>query len=176
MSNDFVLPEISNSIIKVGVFVNETIDVILKLTKKYGIDHVQLHGQEPSRQCEDLKREGLTVIKAFSISDNFDFELLNDYKQPCDYFLFDTKGENYGGNGRSFDWDILKNYDQEVPFFLSGGISLANVEKALSIKDMNIHALDVNSGFEMEPGLKNVSELEELLKLRMSNYELRANV
>ncbi len=166
VGDDFVVPEIPKTITKVGVFVNESTDVISRLAKKCSMDHVQLHGDETPRQCSGLKALGFTVIKAFGVSEDFDFDVLDSYKNVCNYFLFDTKGKNYGGTGIAFNWDVLQKYDQEVPFFLSGGLSLANAENALNIKDMNIHALDVNSKFEIEPGVKDVAKLDELFKLR----------
>jgi phosphoribosylanthranilate isomerase len=175
VGDNFVVPEIPNAITKVGVFVNESTDVISRLAEKCSIDHVQLHGDETPLQCDELKALGFTVIKAFGVSEDFDFNLLNLYKSRCNYFLFDTTGKSYGGTGRSFDWDVLQKYDQEVPFFLSGGLSLVNTENALNIKSMNIHALDVNSKFEIEPGVKDVAKLDELFKLRINNYELRSN-
>lgn len=175
VGDHFVVPEIPKAITKVGVFVNESTDVISRLAEKCSIDHVQLHGDETPPQCDELKALGFTVIKAFGVSEYFDFNVLNRYKGRCNYFLFDTEGKSYGGTGRSFDWDVLQKYDQEVPFFLSGGLSLVNAENALNIKSMNIHALDVNSKFEIEPGVKDVAKLDELFKLRINNYELRSN-
>lgn len=174
VGDNFVVPEIPNAIIKVGVFVNESTEVISRLAKKCSIDHVQLHGDETPLQCDELKALGFTVIKAFGVSEDFDFDVLGPYKNVCNYFLFDTHGQNYGGTGVSFDWDVLQKYDQEVPFFLSGGLSLANAENALNINGMNIHTLDVNSNFEIEPAVKEVAKLDELFKLRIDNYELRS--
>jgi phosphoribosylanthranilate isomerase len=174
VGDNFVVPEIPNAIIKVGVFVNESTEVISRLAKKFSIDHVQLHGDETPLQCDELKALGFTVIKAFGVSEDFDFDVLGLYKSVCNYFLFDTHGQNYGGTGVSFDWDVLQKYDQEVPFFLSGGLSLANAENALKINGMNIHALDVNSNFEIEPAVKEVAKLDKLFKLRIDNYELRS--
>jgi phosphoribosylanthranilate isomerase len=166
VGDNFVVPEIPNAITKVGVFVNERTDVISRVAKNNSIRYLQLHGDETPAQCNELKGLGFIVIKAFGLSAEFDFDLLNPFKNVCNYFLFDTKNKNYGGTGMSFDWDVLQKYDQEVPFFLSGGISLANAENALNIKGMNIHALDVNSKFEIEPGVKDDAKLDELFKLR----------
>jgi phosphoribosylanthranilate isomerase len=162
VGNDFIVPRVDHSIIKVGVFVNERMEEVIRLTKMNSINYLQLHGDESVSYCKKLKDAGYTIIKAFSVSSDFDFTLLNAYKKVCSYFLFDTKGESYGGNGKAFDWSLLKKYDQEIPFFLSGGLSLANAESALSLRDLNLHALDVNSGFEITPGIKNISNLEEL--------------
>jgi phosphoribosylanthranilate isomerase len=149
---------------KVGVFVNASLDVILKNVKKYSLDIVQLHGDETPVFCQTLRNKGVSIIKAFSIDNTFNFNRLNNYKLHCDYFLFDTKGENPGGNGVAFDWDLLKNYDNEKPFFLSGGISPNNLEKISHLPSgLNLYAIDINSRFEIEPGLKNSEEISRFM-------------
>lgn len=155
------LPELPKSIQKVGVFVNATMNDILKKIKEYDLQVVQLHGNETPEVCEVLKIINVEVIKAFSVADNFDFETLAPYESVCDYYLFDTKGENPGGNGTTFNWEILKNYPSKKPFFLSGGIGLKEINKIKQL-DLPVHALDVNSKFEIEPGLKNTQLLKEL--------------
>ena len=150
---------------KVGVFVNSTASYILEMYKKYKLDYVQLHGEELPDFCKNLKHKGVNVIKAFSIDTDFNFGKLQNYKPYCDFFLFDTKGEQRGGNGKSFDWNILDKYDNEKPFFLAGGIDLENVHNALKITDLKIHSLDVNSKFEISPALKNIDMLEELMSI-----------
>lgn len=153
---------IPDSVNKVGVFVNEDLAVMEEKAERFQLDFLQLHGNEPAKLCETLRNKGYRVIKAFSLEKKFDFDLLLDYMPHVNFFLFDTKGENFGGNGYSFDWDILKSYDQKVPFFLSGGIGLHNIEEVKDYLDMNIHALDVNSKFEVSPGQKDVPALQEL--------------
>lgn len=153
---------IPDSVNKVGVFVNEDMAVMEEKAERFQLDFLQLHGNEPAKLCETLRNKGYRVIKAFSLEKKFDFDLLLDYMPHVNFFLFDTKGENFGGNGYSFDWDILKSYDQKVPFFLSGGIGLHNIEEVKDCLDMNIHALDVNSKFEVSPGQKDVPALQEL--------------
>lgn len=150
---------------KVGVFVNSTASYILEMYKKYKLDYVQLHGEELPDFCKNLKHKGVNVIKAFSIDTDFNFGKLQNYKPYCDFFLFDTKGEQRGGTGKSFDWNILDKYDNEKPFFLAGGIDLENVHNALKITDLKIHSLDVNSKFEISPALKNIDMLEELMSI-----------
>ncbi len=170
VGNEFVLPAIDKSIVKVGVFVNQNINQIEKIANNHGIKYLQLHGDETPEVCENLRGKGFSIIKAFSMESDFDFNKLKPYKAYINYFLFDTKGEGYGGTGKSFNWDLLKNYDQEMPFFLSGGISLNNADEALKIKGMNLHAIDVNSGFEVVPGLKDILKLKKLFELRIENY------
>ncbi len=157
------IPEIPNSIKKVGVFVNETEDTIISKIKKYNLDLVQLHGNESPEFCRNLKFQNIELIKVFSVDDNFDINVLEKYEIVCDYFLFDTKGKLHGGNGYTFNWDILKNYKSKKPIFLSGGIGLEEIEK---IKKLNLplFAIDVNSKFEIEPGLKNVNLCNDALQ------------
>jgi phosphoribosylanthranilate isomerase len=107
-----------------------------------------------------LRNRGISIIKAFSIDKAFNFSRLNNYKSFCDYFLFDTKGESYGGTGQTFNWEILKHYDNEKPFFLSGGISPVHTETISELKNMNLHAVDINSLFEKEPGLKDIEKVK----------------
>jgi phosphoribosylanthranilate isomerase len=149
---------------KVGVFVNAELDFVKNKVERFGLNMVQLHGDETPEYCFDLKSKGIKVIKVFSIGESFDFGHLEVYKPYVDFFLFDTKGKERGGNGEVFNWEILDQYDGEVPYFLSGGIDLENIE---SISDLKVqpYAIDVNSKFEIEPGLKDVERLKELKKL-----------
>jgi phosphoribosylanthranilate isomerase len=150
------------SIKRVGVFVNESNALITAKSKSLKLDFVQLHGNESAAQCDELKATGLRVIKVFSIDDDFNFDATRPYRE-VDYFLFDTKGKYYGGNARPFNWNILSRYDQEVPFFLSGGLSPDNVNTLGDIQKMNLHALDLNSGVEISPGLKDLRKVETII-------------
>ena len=158
------LPEIPNTIAKVGVFVNAPLSEILNKIKAYNLQLVQLHGEESPEICEVLRLINIKVIKTFSIDDTFDFETLRPYEPVCDYFLFDTKGKHYGGNGTTFNWEILKKYPSQKPFFLSGGIGLEEISK---LKQLNlpIYAVDVNSKFETEPGLKNSNACKKIIQI-----------
>ncbi|MEI7510212.1 MAG: phosphoribosylanthranilate isomerase [Flavobacterium sp.] len=168
-----IIPELPISIKKVGVFVNASITEILSKVKEHNLDLIQLHGQESVSFCKQLKSHNIITIKAFSIDNNFNFNTLKEYKLICDYFLFDAKGKQPGGNGFAFDWDILKNYTHENSYFLSGGISLDNIIKINDfqyiIKKNNFLAIDVNSKFETEPGIKKITELFELKKMLYEN-------
>lgn len=157
---------------RVGVFVNEATENIRRLVKKHSLNLVQLHGEEPAAQCRELRSSGVMVIKAFSMSDGFDFGRLTSFREDVDYFLFDTMGPGYGGTGKTFDWQLLKNYDQEKPFFLSGGLSIENLGGVEKIKEMNIHALDVNSGVETSPGMKDVRLIEKIQIGRLNKHWL----
>jgi len=169
VGESFDLPaNLPASIKRVGVFVNESNAVIIAKGKSLKLDFVQLHGDESPAQCEELKTTGLGVIKVFSIDDDFNFELTKPYREVVDYFLFDTKGKYYGGNAKTFKWEILGAYDQEVPFFLSGGLSPDNVNTLGDIQEMNLHALDLNSGVEISPGLKDIEKIKTIIALQ--NY------
>ena len=158
---DGIIPDLPNSIKKTGVFVNATQEEILEKLVKYDLQAIQLHGQESVEFCLALKEKinyKIEIIKVFSISDSFDFNLLKPFEVVCDYFLFDTKGKLPGGNGTTFDWKVLQKYPSTKPFFLSGGIGIDELEAVNEILKTNlpIHAIDVNSKFETEPGLKNI--------------------
>ncbi len=150
---------INSDIKKVGVFVNASKKYILQNIKKHDLQLVQLHGDETPGFCKNLFLKGIKISKVFQISEDFDFKKLSTYKDVCDYFLFDTKTKLYGGSGRKFDWHILENYDNEKPFFLSGGIDVDDVKSIKVLSGLNIHAVDINSKFEIEAGLKDIGKV-----------------
>lgn len=163
---------VSGGIKKVGVFVNAEESVIDDMINTYNLNALQLHGDESASFCAKLREtysSDIIIIKAFSISDDFDFKQLNDYMKYCDYFLFDTKGRERGGNGTLFDWNILEQYQLEKPYFLSGGIGPVSLEPLIEFLKKPVaglcHAIDVNSRFESEPGMKKVEELKEFIDL-----------
>ncbi|WP_321322729.1 phosphoribosylanthranilate isomerase [Labilibaculum sp.] len=155
---------IPSHIRKVGVFVNEAAEKILTLAKKYQLDAIQLHGDESLEDCQKIKDSGLEVFKAFQVNESFQFKSLDTYQSACDYFLFDTKSDAYGGSGKKFDWRILENYKGETPFFLSGGIGIEDIEAVNAFQHSKLFSLDVNSGFEQSPAVKNVVLVKEFLK------------
>ena len=140
---------------KTGVFCNEDNHKILDLSIQTGLDMIQLHGNESTESCFQLKSSGLTIIKAFNIDGDFDFESLNQYMPGCDYFLFDTKSEKPGGSGKKFSWEKLKEYYLDKPFFLSGGIGPEDAGEIKSIYNRGLFAVDINSRFETSPGIKD---------------------
>ncbi len=144
---------------KVGVFVNASKESILEQHAKYNFQCLQLHGSESPEFCASFPEH--EIVKAFGVDEDFDFKTLDAYKDVVDYFLFDTKTPLHGGSGLVFNWDKLKEYDQSKPFFLSGGLSADNIKEVLQYQEMNIHAVDVNSKFELEPGLKNIELLKD---------------
>jgi phosphoribosylanthranilate isomerase len=160
-----IIPELPESIKKIGVFVNATLDEIVSKVNQYNLQVVQLHGDESVEFCKELHqaRKEVEIIKVFGIIDEFNFDVLKPYLAVVDYFLFDTKGKERGGNGITFDWKVLSDYPFSKPFFLSGGIGLEQTLEINKIKktDLPIYALDVNSKLEMEAGLKSVENIKK---------------
>ena len=159
-----ILQLLPKSIKKIGVFVNENLENILTIVYKYKLDGVQLHGSENVEICRKLKDSGLLVLKAFPIADESNFRVTKTYEGACDFFLFDTKTEAYGGSGVKFDWQILNEYKGETPFLLSGGIAPDDAEAILAIEHPKFAGIDLNSKFEVKPGLKNVEVLRQFIK------------
>lgn len=164
VGRDFEMPTIPGPIAKVGVFVNESTETMLDIVNRYHLDLLQLHGSESAEQVAALKKDGRKIMKVFSVGDGFDFDSTRPYEDLADFFLFDTKGKYHGGNSRRFDWEILKKYNQRVPFFLSGGIGPADVPEVAALAKMNLHALDINSGVESAPALKDPSAVENVMR------------
>ena len=170
------MPEISSAIKKTGVFVDAEINIILDKIKEHDLNAIQLHGEESAAFCAELKtlliETEVEIIKVFSIKDDFDFERLKEYETVVDFFLFDTKGKNKGGNGITFNWEVLKDYPSKKPFFLSGGIGSEEVEAIQKLQayfeengeENLLYAIDVNSKFEEKAGFKNVEKLKEFRK------------
>ncbi len=146
---------------KVGVFKNPEMIDVLDAIDEYGLDVVQLHGDESPEMCEDLSDE-VEVIKVFNIDDSTkDIDaLVAAYDAVCDYYLFDTKaaGET-GGTGKQFDWAVLSKAKIEKPFFLSGGISVNDIARLKKFKHPDYFGVDINSRFEKEPGVKDMGQV-----------------
>lgn len=147
---------------RVGVFVNADMDYIIQMADKYSLDLIQLHGNESPDFCRELNKS-IPVIKAFSISGVVDIEQTKQYEGAANYFLFDTKTFQYGGSGKKFDWSILNEYKGNTPFILSGGISVDDAEAIKNIKHSLFFGIDLNSRFEIEPGLKDVELLKQFI-------------
>ena len=155
-----VIPSLPKSIKKTGVFVNEKVSIVLSTIKKYQLEAVQLHGDESVPYIQDLKSQfsnKIEIIKVVGLNTTVQFEQLIPFEKEVDYFLFDTKGKERGGNGIQFDWSVLNTYPFSKPFFLSGGIGPNDIEsiKEIEKKGLPIFAVDINSKFEDKPGLKN---------------------
>jgi phosphoribosylanthranilate isomerase len=150
---------------RTGVFVNEELNKVAELASLYGLNAVQLHGQEPVKYCIALKGllddAGVVLIKAFGVNEQFDFNTLNAYANVVDYFLFDTQTPDHGGSGKTFNWSILSNYSLNKPYFLSGGIGPESMEQLKEINDPRLYAIDINSRFELAPGLKDIDKLND---------------
>lgn len=154
---------------RVGVFVNQAIDLILELSKLYHLSVIQLHGTETPEMCNQLRQGGMQVIKAVSIGSKEDFQVAGNYQASCDYLLFDTKSSLYGGTGTAFNWNWLTAYQGEVPFLLSGGISPEDAGQLKEIKHCCFAGVDLNSRFEFAPGEKNPQLLFEFMQGLESN-------
>lgn len=165
---------IPKSTIPVAVFVNETFDKISTICEHYRFTHIQLHGNESPEFCKQLKDAGFTVIKAIPSNEIQNQLLIESYQPHVDFLLFDTSTEHYGGSGKQFDWNLLDNYNNQTPLFLSGGIGPKDVENLIEnpmVKSLNIEAVDINSCFELKPGLKNKEEVYRFItKLRDAIY------
>lgn len=146
---------------KVGVFVNEDLHQIVNKTVNLKLDYIQLHGNESIEYIKALKEilPNQKIIKAFSISDIKDLMQTKTYTPYCDLFLFDTKTPTYGGSGEKFDWKILQQYTEEIPFFLSGGISEDDANTIRKLNHNKLYGVDLNSQFELEPGIKDITKL-----------------
>ncbi|MBQ0787728.1 MAG: phosphoribosylanthranilate isomerase [Oceanihabitans sp.] len=169
------IPELPESIEKIGVFVNASLNYIVDKIETYNLQGVQLHGDESPEFCEQLKEYDVFVIKVFSVKNQFDFSVLEPYEDVCKYFLFDTKGKEPGGNGYPFNWNVFKKYPSKKPYFLSGGIGPEEIEALLLFlkrpeSDLCC-TLDLNSKFEKLPGVKDLSKLKEFKhQLAINNY------
>ena len=152
---------------KVGVFVNATIDEVIQTVDDCGLYLVQLHGDETPKYCEQIANY-VTVVKAFRLreEDNILWKV-KDYMDIADMFLFDTEGVSYGGTGKKFDWNLLKGLTIGKPFFLSGGIEEGDIGKikefAKETVAKDLFSIDVNSKFEISPGIKDIEKLKKFI-------------
>ena len=160
----------SKSPARVGVFVDDMVQNIVTRVVNYHLDYIQLHGNEPREMCKNLRltldpdiRPGIKIIKAISVSDASDIQKYKEYVGAVDLFLFDTKCKTVGGSGRQFDWQVLEQYDGEVPFLLSGGIGPEDASRLHAFRHPKCSGIDLNSRFEIEPGVKDVEKLKGFL-------------
>jgi len=168
-----ILSSLPDSIKLTGVFVNETIDEILKKIDEFDLNAVQLHGSESDIYCQQLRdlnsislpNRKLEIIKAFGIYPGFDFDQLTQFNDSVDYFLFDTKTSEHGGSGIAFDWKILNQYSGLKPYFLSGGLSPENISEISNLVSEQFYGIDLNSKFEFEPGLKDIGMLKSVFDI-----------
>ena len=150
---------------RVGVFVDEDIETLKRIADDYALDFIQLHGHESADYCAQLR--GFKLIKAISVSGQDDIATYKTYEGHVDYFLFDTKCPSVGGSGQQFDWTVLSAYDGNTPFLLSGGIGPDDAEVLTShfspLTSKRCVGIDLNSRFEIAPGLKDINKLKDFL-------------
>lgn len=164
-----VAQTIPEGIQRVGVFVDEEVETIVRRTEECGLNRVQLHGRETATSIRQLRQrlpQGVEIIKAISILTLDDLALAEDYEPLVDYLLFDTKCKTVGGSGRQFDWSILNHYQGQRPFLLSGGIGPDDARRLAAFSHPQLAGYDLNSRFETAPGIKNVEALQRFLAER----------
>jgi phosphoribosylanthranilate isomerase len=149
---------------KVGVFVNTPYDQMMRTVDEYGLDMVQLHGDETPRACEQIANY-VTVIKVFRLGENDPISwIIKPYEEFCDMYLFDTLGVGYGGTGKKFNWELLKPAGIEKLFFLSGGIEPEDTEKLQIFFQEDVakklFSIDINSRFEIQSGVKDLDKIK----------------
>lgn len=155
VGDDFICPDLPFYIRRSGVFVNESMDHLLRIASRNRLWMVQLHGDESPEYCRAIRTAGYEVTKVFKVNDQFNPDLISPWVSCVDFFLFDSWGPRPGGNGSRFDWEILDQYRYEVPFFISGGITPENLKDVLNIRNPYFTGVDVNSGIESAPGIKD---------------------
>ena len=159
-----IIPYLSKGQKKVGLFVNEKIDLIKKITLDLELDMIQLHGDENESFIRKLKLlTNRKIIKAIPIKTVEDVKIFEEFKNSCDMILFDTKTNNqFGGTGTSFDWELLKNFKTSKKWMLAGGLNINNIEKALKTAKPDI--VDISSGVEKERGVKCEEKIRNFIK------------
>ena len=183
--NHLSLKEISeiNHQGKVGVFVNETVEKIVEISEKANLNFIQLHGDEDEDFIKRLRQslsEKVEIIKVIRVGNQKKEELkktINQQPTTINYLLFDTDSKAFGGTGKTFDWQILNEIEIPIPYFLSGGISLENIKNLKNFVKVNLRenktltklntpfALDINSKFETEPGIKDIEKIKTFKSL-----------
>lgn len=148
---------------RVGVFVNATEQEIRDKVIEFNLDFIQLHGDETATLTAKIN-EFIPAFKTFQINNNFDFNILIPYLSTCYKFIFDTSSKDYGGSGKKFNWELLENYTLHKPFILSGGIEAEDVEKIRTLSHPMLSGIDLNSKFEISPGIKDIPKLSAFIK------------
>jgi phosphoribosylanthranilate isomerase len=149
---------------RVGVFVDRAGGDVLSICSRLGIKTVQLHGNESPSYCRLMIDSGLEVIKVLHIGSDGGIDPAGPYMDSCDFFLLDTEGPGYGGTGEKFNWDLIRDYNLDKPFFLSGGIGPKDADRIMDLKHPRFYGVDVNSRFEIRPGIKRRDELEAFIR------------
>jgi phosphoribosylanthranilate isomerase len=165
---------------RVGVFVNAELDYVLNTVHDYQLDWVQLHGEESAGYCQELQllwsvssAYQAKIIKAFRVTPDFDFSVTNAYVNSCPLFVFDTGGQKQpGGTGKQWDWSLLDNYNGLTPFLLSGGIGPNDAKRIMKLNHPQLQGVDVNSGFEIAAGEKDLATLKTFVTtLKQNDYQ-----
>ena len=149
---------------RVGVFVNQPKEEVTMYADRFGLDYLQLHGMESPGYCQTLQSHGFHLIKAIAIAQAKDLQATQAYEGLCDYFLFDTKTPKYGGSGEQFDWTLLQHYHGQTPFLLGGGINAYSAKAIRALRHPRLAGVDLNSRFELSPGVKDVERLRRFLQ------------
>ena len=170
VGDDFICPDLPFYIHRSGVFVNESMDHLLRIASRNRLWMVQLHGDESPEYCKAVRAAGYQVTKVFRVDDMFSMETVMPWASAVDFFLFDTHGPRPGGNGTPFNWAILDQYYGEVPFFISGGITPENLKEVLTIRNPYFTGVDVNSGIESAPGIKDFGRAVKVCDLIRSGF------
>ena len=160
--------KIGGRIAKVGVFVNEDYEKLMKTVEDYRLDMVQLHGDESERFCEKVANY-VTTIKAFRLSENDPIEwMIRPFHDGSDMYMFDTLGSGYGGTGKKFNWNVLKGVNINKLFFLSGGIEPGDEERLMEFMGVEsakkLFAIDINSRFEVTAGVKDINKVKSFVQ------------
>lgn len=159
-----IFSTVPSGIQKVAVFVNEYYERMVEITGRFGINVLQLHGMESPELCQALRIHGKTIIKVIPADQLANEKLVKSYVGAVDYFLFDTPVLSFGGSGRKFNWTLLSELKSDVNFFLSGGLSAEDADQLKAIDNPLLYAVDVNSRFEKEPGIKDVELVKKFIK------------
>ena len=150
---------------RVGVFVNPSLDEIQKQMEAFEFSYIQLHGSESAEFCQAVREKtGSKIIKAISTSSEADLALANQYEGCATLLLFDSKCSTMGGSGKQFNWDILSDYQGPLPFLLSGGIGPEDIERLNTFHHDKCLGFDINSRFEIEPGIKDIEKIKIFIK------------
>lgn len=156
------IKELNLPVQKVGVFVNDPVEEVLRQVSEYGLDLVQLHGDETAVYCNQIS-DHVKLIKAFRVGETqteID-RMVKEFEEVCDYYLFDKGSMGiYGGTGKKFNWEVLKNAEINKPFFLSGGIEYEDIEALEHFHHPFFYGIDINSRFEISPGIKDMKKVE----------------
>lgn len=160
---DEVFSQIPSHIKRVGVFVNESLETVSRIQKQYNLDFLQLHGDESVSYCKALAADH-AIINVFRVDEHFDMDSVKQYEACASYFLFDTRCKTFGGSGKQFNWEMLAQYEGNVPFLLSGGIGPEHSDQLLNFHHSQFAGIDINSKFETEAAVKNTSVIHTFLK------------